>query len=264
MELKVGNVPVRVVLKDIRHMHLYVRPPDGRVLVTAPRDVTEQAALFFVRENFGWVLRQREGMMAQRRQTPREYVSGETHYVWGEQYFLDVQKQRAWGGIRLSGDTMVMLAPEESTVRSRGECMQQWYRRLLAGEIRLRLPLWERRTGIRVDRFDILNMNRSWGKCNTDKGKIVFNLQLARKPKEGLDYVILHELCHFRHRNHGMEFVALLDRFMPNWRQARAKLNEAPLDFVLEDALDPRGSAKESEGNPPPIAGNSTHPYTEE
>ena len=182
--------------------------------------------------------------MAQRRQTPREYVSGETHYVWGEQYFLDVQKQRVWGGILLSGDTMVMLAPEESTVRSRGECMQEWYRRILEGEIRLRLPLWERRTGIRVDRFDILNMNRSWGKCNPDKGKIVFNLQLARKPKEGLDYVILHELCHFRHRNHGKEFVALLDRFMPSWRQARAKLNEAPLDFVLEDALDPRGSAK--------------------
>ena len=237
MELKVGSVPVEVVLKDIRHMHLYVRPPDGRVLVTAPRETTEQAALFFVRENFGWVLRQREGMLAQRRQTPREYVSGETHYVWGEQFFLDVEKQRAWGGIRLSGNTMTMLAPAESTVRSRGEYMQEWYRRLLTDELRFRLPAWEKTTGFRVERFDIKNMNRSWGKCNPEKRTVVFNLQLARKPKEGLDYVILHELCHFRHPDHGKDFVALLSHFMPNWREVRAKLNAAPLDFVLEDSL---------------------------
>ena len=233
MELRVGSVPVEVVLKDIRHMHLYVRPPDGRVLVTAPRDVTEQAALFFVREHFGWVLRQREGMLAQRRQSPREYVSGETHYVWGGQYFLEVSKQRSWGGIRLSGNVMTMLAPGESTVRSRGEYMQEWYRRILADEIRRRLPLWEKMTGCSVERFDIRNMNRSWGKCNPGKRTVVFNLQLARKPKEGLDYVILHELCHLRHRNHGKEFVAMLDAHMPGWREIRAKLNEAPLDFVL-------------------------------
>lgn len=235
MELAVGSVPVEVVRKDIRHMHLYVRPPDGRVRVTAPRDVTDRAALSFVRENFGWVLRQREGMMAQRRQSPREYVSGETHYVWGGQYFLEVVKRRGWGGIRLSGGAMTMFAPDESTVRSRGEYMQEWYRRLLEDELRIRLPLWERRTGVRVERYDIRNMNRSWGKCNPEKRTVVFNLQLARKPKEGLDYVILHELCHFAHRNHGREFVALLDRYMPNWREVRAKLNEAPLDFVLED-----------------------------
>lgn len=245
MELKVGSVPVGVVLKDIRHMHLYVRPPDGRVLVTAPLGTTERAVLFFVRENFGWVLRQREGMLAQRRQSPREYVSGETHYLWGEQYFLEVEKQRAWGGIRLSGNIMTMLAPAESTVRSRGEFMQEWYRRLLAAELRLRLPAWEKTTGCRVARFGIKNMNRSWGKCNPEKRTVVFNLQLARKPKEGLDYVILHELCHFRHPDHGRDFVSLLSRLMPDWREVRAKLNAAPLDFVLEDAVEPAGTPSE-------------------
>ena len=235
MPIAVGKIPVEVVRKDIRHMHLYVHPPAGRVVVTAPRDTTDQAAEFFVRENFGWVLRQRAGMLAQRRQSPREYVSGETHYVWGEQYFLEVVKRRGWGGIRLSGSAMTMFAPEESTVRSRGEYMQEWYRRLLEDELRSRLPPWERRVCVRVERFDIRNMNRSWGKSNPEKRTVVFNLQLARKPKEGLDYVILHELCHFRHRDHGKEFVVLLNRHMPKWREARAKLNEAPLDFVLAD-----------------------------
>ena len=237
MEFKVGEVPVAVVLKDIKNMHLYVRPPDGQVLVTAPRDVTEASALAFVRENFGWVLREREGMLAQRRQPPREYVSGETHYVWGEQYFLDVQHGRGWGGIALSGNTMILKAPFESTLRSRREYVTAWYRGILKEEIARLLPLWEKKTGLKTERFEIKNMNRSWGTCNAAKRLVVFNLQLARKPKEGLAYVILHELCHLRYHNHGKEFVALLETFMPKWKEIRRRLNEAPLDFVVEDTL---------------------------
>lgn len=240
MELRVGNVPVEVVLKDIKHMHLYVQPPDGRVRVTAPLQSTEKEALFFVRENFGWVLKQREGMKSQRRQSPREYVSGETHYVWGEQFFLDVKTQRGWGGVRLSGDNMVMLAPEESTVRSRREYMMEWYRRMLSEELLRELPKWEKRTGLHAERFVIKDMNRSWGLCNSEKGVLTFNLQLARKPKEGLAYVILHELCHLKVRNHGKDFVSLLDAYMPKWREIRGRLNEAPLDFVI----DARGDAR--------------------
>jgi len=237
MALKVGDVPVEVVLKDIKHMHLYVCPPDGRVRVTAPLDATETAALFFVRENFGWVLKQREGMKAQLRQTPREYVSGETHYVWGDQYFLEVTTQRGWGGITLSGNTMQLRAPVESTLKSRRAYVTEWYRRELMDEIARLLPIWEKKTGLHAARIDIRNMNRSWGNCNSKKGLLVFNLQLARKPKEGLKYVILHELCHLRHQDHGKGFVAMLDAFMPRWREVRTRLNAAPLDFVIEDGL---------------------------
>jgi len=142
---------------------------------------------------------------------------------------------------------MKMLAPAESTVRSRGEFLKAWYRGLLAGEIRRRLPAWEKRTGLRTERFAIRDMNRSWGRCNPAKRSVVFNLQLARKPKDGLDYVILHELCHLRHPGHGKDFVSLLSRFMPDWRAVRTKLNEAPLDFVLEDSPGP----PESDAAPP-------------
>ncbi len=237
MELKVGDMPVAVRRKAIKHMHLYVEPPDGSVLVSVPEEASDEEVLFFVRENFGWVLRQRSGMLAQRRQPLRRYVSGETHYLWGEQYFLEVDKQNGWGGIKMTGNRLVMLAPHESTEKSRAYYMTEWERRMLADEITRILPAWEKRTGICTRSFSIQNMKRSWGKCSAAKGKIVLNLQLVRKPREAVSYVILHELCHFRHRTHGREFIAMLSHYMPNWQEIRARLNDAPLDFVTDSAF---------------------------
>lgn len=232
MELKVGDVPVAVRRKAIKHMHLYVEPPDGSILVSAPKEASDEEVLFFVRENFGWVLRQRNGMLAQRRQPPRKYISGETHYLWGEQYFLELVKQDGWGGIKISGNALTMLAPLESTEKSRRDYMTEWERSLLSDAVNRALPLWEKRTGLNVQRFSIMNMRRSWGKCNPKKESVIFNLQLVRKPKEALDYIILHELCHLKTRTHGKEFIALMDRFMPDWREVRKRLNDSPLDYV--------------------------------
>lgn len=234
MALKVGDVPVAVRRKAIKHMHLYVEPPDGRVLVSAPSETSDEEALFFVRENFGWVLRQRSGMLAQRRQSPRRYVSGETHYLWGEQCFLEVVKQKGWGGIRISGNALILLAPVESTVKSRRECMTAWERSLLSDAADRALREWEKRTGLCVRRFSIRNMRRSWGKCNPASQSVTFNLQLVRKPKEALDYIILHELCHLKTRTHGKGFVAMMDRFMPDWRDVRRLLNDSPLDSAID------------------------------
>ena len=240
MALRVGDVEIAVRRKAIKHMHLYVQPPDGRVLVSAPGDASDESVLSFVRENFGWVLKNRAGMSEQLRQTRRKYVSGETHYLWGGQYFLEVEKQDGWGGIKISGNRLLMLAPHESTEKSRGYYMTEWERCLLIDEISRILPIWEKRTGIAIHSFSIQNMRRSWGKCNAEKGKIVLNLQLVRKPKEALNYVLLHELCHFRHRTHGKEFVAMLSHYMPDWQEVRARLNAAPLDFVAaEPQIDP-------------------------
>lgn len=134
-EIKVGEVPVCVTRKGIKHMHLYVQPPDGRVVASVPEDASDESIQFFVRENFGWILREREAMRGQARQTPREYVSGETLYVWGEQKFLTVEKQNGWGGVKISGNEITLLAPEESTVKSRREYMTDWYRRLLTDAV---------------------------------------------------------------------------------------------------------------------------------
>lgn len=227
--VKVGDIEVRVTRKRIKHTHLYVRPPDGRVAASVPEDASDKSVLFFVRENFGWILREREALRNQPRQTPREYVSGETLFVWGHQYFLTLARQKCWGEVTLSGNEITLHAPMDSTVKSRRDYMNEWYRRLLTDEVRQLLPVWEDKTDLHANRFEIREMRRSWGTCNERKGLIQLNLQLARKPKEALGYVILHELCHFRCRNHGKEFVAMLDKYMPNWREVRRRLNDAPL-----------------------------------
>lgn len=227
MTIKVENIEVEVLLKKIKNMHLYVKPADGRVSVSAPMDTKEESVALFVRKNFGWVMRQRRAIQSQPRESPREYVDGETYYLWGEQYFLKVESKgvKRWGGIRFSGNEMILIAPEASSVKTRGEYVEEWYRRILVVEIRERLPRWERVTGFSTDRFTVQKMTRSWGICAKERGLVRFNLQLAKKPKEALDYVIVHELCHFKYRTHGPRFQALLDRFMPNWRDVRQKLN---------------------------------------
>lgn len=234
--LKVGDVPVSLVRKKIRHLHLYVKPPNGRVLVTAPEEASEESALLFVRENFAWVLRQREGMRRQARQAPREYVSGETYYLWGRQLFLTVVKQKRWGGMSLSGNRLTMFAPEQSTVKSRGAYMAEWYRRQLDEAIVAEMPALERQTGLSCAAWQIRDMARQWGSCNPAKAAIQLNLQLAQKDRRALRYVILHELCHLKVRSHGKEFIALLDRFMPDWRDVRKRLNDAPVAHSEERA----------------------------
>ena len=235
MALKVGDVEIAVRRKAIKHMHLYVQPPDGRVLVSAPNDASDESVVFFVRENFGWVLKKRASMGEQRRQTRREYVSGETHYVWGEQRFLEVRKQDGWGGVTMSGNRLLMLAPRESTENSRRMYMQEWERSILSDAIRETLPKLEKKTGLQTDGWSIVNMRRSWGKCNPARRRIVLNLQLVRKPREALEYIILHELCHLKTRTHGKEFVANMNRYMPDWKDIRKRLNEMPLDYIAED-----------------------------
>ena len=232
--LWVGDVPIELVRKRIHHLHLYVKPPDGRVFMTAPVETSAESALLFVRENFAWVLRQREGMRRQSRQAPREYVSGETHYLWGRQLFLTVVKQKVWGEMVLSGNQLTMFAPEKSTVRS---TIREGFE-ASKSLFNIKLPALERLTGLSCANWQIRDMARQWGSCNPEKASIQLNLQLAQKEKVALRYVILHELCHLKVRSHGREFMSLLDRFMPDWRDVRKRLNDAPVAYVEERSTD--------------------------
>ena len=135
----------------------------------------------------------------------------------------------------MSGNRLLMLAPRESTENSRRMYMQEWERSILSDAIRETLSKWEKKTGLQTDGWSIVNMRRSWGKCNPARRRIVLNLQLVRKPREALEYIILHELCHLKTRTHGKEFVANMNRYMSDWKDIRKRLNEMPLDYIAED-----------------------------
>lgn len=232
MQILVANIPVEVVKKNIKNLHLSVLPPDGKVRVSAPETLSDDAIAMFVRTKIGWIRKQQEKFELQPRQSERQYVSGETLYVWGRQYFLRVEYSYKGNALVLSGDNAILTVRKESTVKQRGTFVNEWYRTLLKAEVEKYLPKWERITGLQCSSWQSKYMTTKWGTCNTSTGKIWLNLQLAKKPIECLEYVILHELIHLKVRNHGPEFVTEMNRYMQNWHEIRNQLNESKLDYL--------------------------------
>ena len=231
MQILVANIPVEVVKKKIKNMHLSVLPPDGRVRVSAPEALSDESITMFVRTKVGWIRKQQEKFEQQPRQSERQYVSGETLYVWGRQYFVQVEYSYKGNSLVLSGDKAILTVRKESTPKQREAFVNEWYRTLLKCEVEKYLPKWERITGLQCSSWQSKYMTTRWGTCNTSTRKIWLNLQLAKKPIECLEYVILHELAHLKVRNHGPEFVAVMNQYMPNWSERRQLLNESKLDF---------------------------------
>lgn len=232
MEIIVSNISVEVIRKNIKNMHLSVLPPDGRVRVSAPTQLTDEAITMFVRTKLGWIKKQQEKFQQQPRQSERQYVSGETLYVWGKQYFLQVEYSYKGNALTLSGDTAILTVRKESSPKQRESFVNEWYRNLLKQEVAKYLPKWEKTTGLYCSSWQSKYMTTKWGTCNPTSKKIWLNLQLAKKPIECLEYVILHELAHLKVHNHGPEFTAILDQYMPYWREHKRRLNDSTLDYL--------------------------------
>lgn len=232
MKLVVNGIDVSVVKKSIKNMHLYVKPPEGRVEVSAPIGLSDESIELFIRTKIVWIRRQQKKFENQPRQTEREYVSGEAFYVWGRQYYLLVNYSNKGNSLVLDGDKAILTVREGSTVEQRERFVNEWYRSVLKTEIEQLLPKWVGITGLRPDSWQTKNMTTRWGTCNVKTRKIWLNLQLAKKPIDCLEYVILHELAHLAVKNHNEQFVAIMDRHMSNWREIRKKLNDQILDYM--------------------------------
>lgn len=232
MQIVIFNIPVEVIRKNIKNLHLSVLPPDGRVRVSAPTQLTEEAITMFVRTKLGWIKKQQEKFQQQPRQSERQYVSGETLYVWGKQYFLQVEYSYKGNALILSGDKAILTVRKESSPKQRDGFVNEWYRNLLKREVAKYLPKWEKTTGLYCSSWQSKYMTTKWGTCNPTSKKIWLNLQLAKKPIECLEYVVLHELAHLKVHDHGPEFTAILDQYMPYWREHKRRLNDSTLDYL--------------------------------
>lgn len=232
MQIVIFNISVEVIRKNIKNLHLSVLPPDGRVRVSAPTQLTNEAITMFVRTKLGWIKKQQEKFQQQPRQSKRQYVSGETLYVWGKQYFLQVEYSYKGNALTLSGDKAILTVRKESSPKQRESFVNEWYRNLLKQEVAKYLPKWEKTTRLYCSSWQSKYMTTKWGTCNPTSKKIWLNLQLAKKPIECLEYVILHELAHLKVHNHDPEFTAILDKYMPYWREHKRRLNDSTLDYL--------------------------------
>lgn len=232
MNVLISDIQIEIIKKDIKNMHLSVLPPDGKVRVSAPNNLSDESIIMFVKTKLGWIKKQQEKFEQQPRQSEREYVSGETLYVWGHQYYLQVEYNQKRNSLVLEGNKAILSVRKESTVKQREKFVNEWYRSLLKTEVEKYLPKWETITGLYCDSWQSKYMTTKWGTCNISTRKIWLNLQLAKKTIECLEYVILHELAHLKVKNHGADFVAILDLHMPYWRECKKMLNDSKLDYM--------------------------------
>jgi predicted metal-dependent hydrolase len=229
-EIHVAGLPVQIVRKPIRNLHLGVYPPNGRVRVAVPTRVSDEAVRLAVIGKLGWIKRQRARFAAQPRQTRREMVSGESHYFLGRRYRLRVAYRPGQGRILERGRTILELqVPPGADLEERERVLLRWYRRRLRELVPPLLNKWQRILGVTLADWRIRRMKTKWGTCSVDARRIWLNLELAKKPVQCLEYILAHELCHLLERHHTERFTALMDRHLPQWRSRRQELNSAPL-----------------------------------
>ena len=225
----VGGVAVEIVRKKIKNLHLGVYPPHGRVRVAAPLYLSDEAVRLALVQKLGWIKRQRRSFEGQARQSVRDMVNGETHYYAGRRYRLRVREQAGTRGVAVSGDRMELFAPVGSSSEDRAAVLAKWYRDQLRLALNPLIDKWQRKLGVKVAAWGIRKMKTRWGGCNTSVGRVWFNIELAKKPPQCIEYLVIHELAHLIRRLHDDRFIEVMDQAMPRWRHYRKLLNSAPL-----------------------------------
>jgi predicted metal-dependent hydrolase len=230
--IQLGDIVVDVTLKDVKNVHLSVHPPAGRVTVAAPARMSLEAIRTFVITKLGWIKRQQKKLRDQERETPRELLNRESHYVWGKRYLLKVVEGDSRQTVDVLPTQIVMRVSEGTTPERKQALLADWYRAQVKAAVPCIIEEWEPRIGATVNKIHVQQMKTKWGSCNPYAGSIRLNTELAKKPKECLEYVVVHEMMHLLEPTHNARFVALMDRIMPNWRILRDQLNQLPVGHV--------------------------------
>ncbi|MFP4159999.1 MAG: M48 family metallopeptidase [Desulfobacterales bacterium] len=228
--LEVGDIPVEVHRKNIKNLHLGVYPPDGKVRVSAPFRMDDEAIRMAIVSRLPWIRRKQHGFVSQARETAREMITGESHYFQGRRYRLNVIERPGRSRVRIvNSRTIELQIPPQTDTAGRWRVMERWYRRQMKELFPALLSEWEPIIGVHVAECRIKRMKTRWGSCNIDAKRIWLNLEMIKKPFTSLEYVLVHEMVHMLERNHTERFRELMDQFMPDWRLRRDELNQAPL-----------------------------------
>lgn len=231
-KLQIGDLAVEVTQKAIKNVHLSVHPPHGRVSIAAPLHLSVSAIRAFAIGKLSWIRQQQRKLQEQERESPREYLDRESHYVWGRRCLLKIVEHDASPAVEWRHHRLVLVVRPGMEEGRRGEVLEAWYRDQLREEAKPLVAEWGRRLGVRVERVFIQRMKTRWGSCNPASHAIRLNTDLAKKPRECLEYILVHELVHLLEPTHNSRFVALMDQFLPGWEHRRDQLNRLPVRHV--------------------------------
>lgn len=224
-----SNIEIEVIRKDIKNMHLAVYPPTGRIRLAAPKKTDNEVVRLFAISKIGWIKKHIKNFNDQPRESPKEYISGESHYFLGKRYLLQIKEHDGPNKILTKGHKTIQLCIKPTTSnQAKANLLKEWHRQ----ELKLILPelisKWEKVIGVKCNDWGVKQMRTKWGACNVDEKRIWLNLELAKKPVICIEYIIAHELVHLLERNHNERFVSHMNKFMPKWQMHREELNKLP------------------------------------
>jgi predicted metal-dependent hydrolase len=231
-QIEVGGISVDVVFKNIKNVHLSVHPPTGRVRISAPTRMKLDTLRVYAISKIDWIKKHQRKFREQERETRREYLDRESHYVWGRRYLLNVKEERRTPSVELKHNQMILTIRPGAAMEKREAVVTAWYRDQVRDAVTPLIEKWEPLLGVKIDRTIIRRMRTRWGSCTPARRTIRLNTELAKKSPECLEYVLVHEMIHLLEPTHNANFISLMDKFMPQWRHFRDELNRAPLGHV--------------------------------
>jgi predicted metal-dependent hydrolase len=227
--IQLGEITILVTKKDIKNVHLSVHPPDGHVTLVAPSATRLDVARAYAITKLGWIRQQQEKLNSQAREAPRRFIERESHFLWGRRHLLSIAYRDAKPSVSLDHKRITLTMRPGSSESKRAEVIHEWHKSLLHGAVPPLIEKWEPKLSVKVHGYFLQRMKTKWGGCNHKAGHIRINTELVKKPKDLLEYVIVHEMAHLLEPNHSERFIAILEQHYPTWREARAELNELPL-----------------------------------
>jgi predicted metal-dependent hydrolase len=232
-QIHIANLDIDVIRKDIKNMHLAVYPPTGRVRLAAPSKTDDEVIRLFAISKIGWIKKHIKNFNGQSRESPRDFVSGESHYFEGRRYLLNVIEKGHYGKVELKNHKELNLFVKKGSDKDqKARVLKEWYRKQLKMMIPSIIEKWEQKIGVKANAWGVKQMRTKWGSCNVEEKKIWINLELAKKPKNCLEYIVVHELIHLIERSHNDHFIELMDEHMPKWRSYRDELNRLPISHT--------------------------------
>lgn len=227
--IRLGEIAITVTRKDVKNVHLSVHPPSGRVSLVAPTGTRLEVARAYAISRLGWIRARQRKLRSQARETRRAFVTRESHYLWGKRYLLKVVEREGKPSVTLDHRRITLTVRPGSDRAKRAAVLHEWHKSLLHEAVPPLIQEWEKRLNVRVSRYCLQRMKTKWGSCNAGARHIRLNTELVKKPKDLLEYVVVHEMVHLRVPTHRERFVALLSEHYPGWKEAREELNELPL-----------------------------------
>lgn len=230
--INLGNINAEVELKDIKNIHLSVYPPSGRVRIAAPTRMDLETIRMFAISKLSWIKKQQEKFHNQEREAPRDYSSRESHYYLGKRYLLKVVETDDKPSVCIKHNKIFLFVKPNTTKQNKQILLREWYRNQLKGLVLKYIAKWEDKLQVKVEEFGIKKMKTKWGTCNQEAKRIWINLELAKKPLECLEYIVVHEMVHLLERKHNDRFVAYMNTFLPQWREYQEELNRLPVSHT--------------------------------